>query len=129
MLSFTNTRPGHKWHDDLTSSSPSSGLSPAVYSGSNLNSDAFQEELAKILVCKLWFRRSPIATGCKYLQLRVSFIVGQLFHNQGDHILDNCVLLMGFIQLEVHQFLLVEKQVFKWYAFAYLEYDKLNHFE
>ncbi|KAF4402828.1 hypothetical protein G4B88_010280 [Cannabis sativa] len=33
MLSFTNTRPGHKWHDDLTSSSPSSGLSPAVYSG------------------------------------------------------------------------------------------------
>ncbi|KAM6571345.1 hypothetical protein CsatA_015425 [Cannabis sativa] len=100
MLSFTNTRPGHKWHDDLMSSSPSSGLSPAVYSGSNLNSDAFQEELAKILVCKLWFRRSPIATGCKYLQLRVSFIVGQLFHNQGDHILDNCVLLMGFIQLE-----------------------------
>ncbi|KAM6547693.1 hypothetical protein CsatB_019369 [Cannabis sativa] len=32
-ISFTNTRPGHKWHDDLTSSSPSSGLSPAVYSG------------------------------------------------------------------------------------------------
>ncbi|XLU77330.1 hypothetical protein S245_000751 [Arachis hypogaea] len=26
-------RPGHKGHDDLTSSSPSSGLSPAVCSG------------------------------------------------------------------------------------------------
>ncbi|KAK7278075.1 hypothetical protein RJT34_23099 [Clitoria ternatea] len=25
-------RPGHKGHDDLTSSSPSSGLSPAVFS-------------------------------------------------------------------------------------------------